>query len=358
VANPAVTPPVRSRPRIRCSPRKVWVGIDVGKRELQVAVLPDDSDAVVRNDRLGYERRATAKLVRQLRPYHVAGIVLEATGRYERPLARQLDRAGLPVAVINPRQSKRFAEALNVAAKTDAIDAVVLARYAKLVRPTPRPPPPQTQADLGDLVVRRRQLIGMRTAESSRLECRESGEVVRSIRQTVAHLDRQIGSIAARIDEVILADARWRQKAELLQTVCGIGKTSSYSLVAELPELGCLNRRQIASLAGVAPFNRDSGARVGRGHIRSGREPVRRTLYMAALSAVRFNPQIRAFYRRLLGLGKAKMVALVAAMRKLLVVLNAVARTNTPWHDAATSAAGESVTSKDAPAPGVEIGSR
>jgi transposase len=259
--------------------------------------------------------------------------VLEATGGYEAPVVAALTVARLPVVVINPRQARRFAESTGRLAKTDRLDAAVLAHFADAIRPEVRPlPDAQTQA-LAALVDRRRQLIAMRTAEQNRLEL-AGPAVARDIRQHIVWLDRRIDRSEQELAAAIAASPVWQAKDDLLRSAPGIGPAVSRTLLGELPELGALPGRRIAALVGVAPVARDSGRRTGERAIAGGRAGVRAALYMAILSAVRYNPLVRAFYARLRAAGKAIKVAQVAAMRKLLVILNAMVRDNKPWDPA------------------------
>lgn len=303
------------------SPR--FVGIDVAKDQLDIA---DDSGEAwsVSNDAAGI-----AELIKRLTDAEL--IVLEATGGYESAAAGALAAQGLPVAVVNPRQVRDFARATGELAKTDTIDARVLALFAERIRPEPRPLPDDTHGELVDLVARRRQLVEMLGAESNRLRLTRRGPVQKGIKAHVAWLEKQIKLLDQDLDRLIRQSPLWRAKDDLLQGVPGIGPTTAHTLLAELPELGRLNHKEIAALVGVAPFNRDSGQLRGRRIIWGGRASVRSTLYMATLTATRYNPAIRAFYQRLRSRGKPAKLALTACMRKLLVILNAIVRSNQPW---------------------------
>jgi transposase len=306
-----------------------FAGIDVSKDHLDAHVRPDGTAFRAAADEAG-----DAAVVARLAAAGPALIVLEATGGYEAPVAAALAAAGLPVAVVNPRQARRFAEATGRLAKTDRLDAAALARFAEAVRPEPRPlADADTQAPAA-LVARRRQLIEMRTAEQNRLPL-AAPAVARSIRDHIAWLDRQIEGVGRELGAAVEASPVWRAKDDLLRGVPGIGPVVSRTLLAELPELGALSGRRIAALAGVAPVARESGRWSGARSIAGGRAAVRSALYMAGLSAVRYNPAIRAFYRRLRAAGQAAKVAQVAAMRKLLVTLNAMLRDGRPWRAAA-----------------------
>lgn len=258
-------------------------------------------------------------------------IVLEATGGVEVPLTGALAATGLPVVVVNPRQIRDFAKATGQLAKTDALDAQVLARFAEVVRPEPRPLPDAQTQELAALVTRRRQLIEMLTAEKNRLT---SARVVvrKQWRAHITWLERALDQANTDMAETIRQSPVWREKEELLRSVPGIGPVLTTTVLANLPELGTLTHKQIAALVGVAPLNRDSGTLRGKRTVWGGRAQVRAALYMAAIVAARFNPVIRAFYQRLRAAGKAKKVALVACMRKLLMIINAMLKHQTPWN--------------------------
>ena len=257
-------------------------------------------------------------------------IVLEATGGLELPLVSSLLEAQLPVQVVNPRQVRDLAKALGRLAKTDAIDAQLLARFAQLIRPELRPHADEATLALQALVTRRRQLLEMISAEEHRLG-RARGPVRSEIHNHIAWLKQRVKDLDRDINDAIRAQPLWQAKQAILTSITGVGPATSALLIAHLPELGTLDRRQIAALVGVAPFNRDSGAWRGKRFIRAGRATVRSMLYMAALVAARHNPVIRAFYAHLLAAGKPPKVALTACMRKLLTILNAMVRHNRPW---------------------------
>ena len=303
----------------------VFVGIDVAQEHLDVHLLPTGVAFTCPNDPAGI-----ATLVDRLQAAQPTLLVLEATGGYQSLLAAELAAADLPGAVVNPRQPRDFARALGLLAKTDAIDARVLALFAEKVQPRCQTPPSDRQQRLKALVTRRRQLVAMRTAEQNRRPL-ATPPVRKSIDQVVRLFNRQIENLEHDIDGTIRHMPQWREKDDLLQSVPGVGPTTARTLLAALPELGTLSRRQIASLVGLAPFNRDSGHWRGTRSIWGGRADVRCALYMAAVCAIRCNPVIRAFYQRLRAVGKKAKVALVAAMRKLLVTLNAILRTKQPW---------------------------
>jgi transposase len=305
-----------------------FVGIDVSKDHLDVHIRPDGSAFRSPTDPAGL-----ASVVARLLDVHPERVVLEATGGYEAPIVAALAAAGLPVVVVNPRQVRRFAEATGRLAKTDTLDAAVLAHFAEAIRPEVRPLPDEATVALAALVARRRQLIDMRTAEANRLGTAPAA-VARGIREHVAWLDRQLGRVDGELAAAIQASPLWRVADDLLQSVPGVGPVVSRTLLSELPEIGTLSGKRIAALVGVAPVARDSGRKSGARSIAGGRSGVRSGLYMAILSAVRYNPVIRSFYRRLREAGKAVKVAQVAAMRKLLTILNAMVRDNRRWDPA------------------------
>jgi transposase len=306
-----------------------FVGIDVGKDHLDVHVRPTGEAFRAAADEPG-----VAAAVARVAAAGPAAVVLEATGGYEAPLAAALAAAGLPVAVVNPRQARRFAEATGRLAKTDRLDAAALARFAEAVRPEARPLPDADTRALAALVARRRQLLDMRAAEQNRLPL-AAPAVARDIRAHVAWPDRRIAAAGRDLAAAVQASPAWRARGDLLRSAPGVGPVVSRTLLAELPELGSLSGRRIAALAGVAPVARDSGRHAGARRIAGGRAGVRAALDMACLSAVRHNPPLRAVYRRLRAAGKAVKVAQVAAMRKLLVTLNAMVRDNRRWDPAA-----------------------
>jgi transposase len=304
----------------------VVVGIDVAKAALDVAVRPQGAARQWANAAV-----AIAELVAWLQALQPQLIVLEATGGYEAPLVAELGIAGLPVAVVNPRQVRDFARATGRLAKTDRLDAQVLAHFGQAVRPTPRPLPDEEAQALAALVERRRQVVAMRTAEENRLGTTRVAAVRTRIQAHLAWLEADLGDIDQDLRQRLRASPLWRAQDELLQSVPGIGPILSLTLLAELPELGRLTHGQIAALVGVAPLNRDSGTLRGRRAVWGGRRAVRTALYMGTLRATRCNSAIRPFYERLLTAGKAKKVALVACMHKLLTILNAMVKHHTSW---------------------------
>lgn len=303
----------------------ICVGIDISKARLDVHVRPSGTSTSV-----PYDAAGITALIGQLTAVPPTRIVVEATGGLERPLLRALVDAALPVIVVNPRQVRDFAKATGQWAKTDALDAQVLARFAEVIQPALRVLPDAQTQELAALLARRRQVLAMHRAEQNRLD-RTPDRVRKRIAVHLRWLRAELARVDAELDDRIQHSPLWREREDLLQSVPGIGPVMSRTMLAELPELGLLNRKQIAALVGVAPFNRDSGRLRGHRTIWGGRAPVRTALYMAALVATRWNPVIRAFYQRLRTAGKAPKVALVAAMRKLLTILNAMVHHGTPW---------------------------
>lgn len=306
----------------------VWVGLDVAKGHIDAAILPSQTRLHVPNDDSGH-----ATLVATLRTAAPTLIVLEASGGYQTAVASAFALAGLPVAVVNPRQVRDFARALGFLAKTDALDALVLARFAERVQPTPRPLADAEAADLAALVARRRQLTDMLVAERNRLALARP-PVRKRLREHVRWLEAQLTEVDAEIADRIRRSPLWRDRDQLLQSVPGLGPRTSSVLLASLPELGTGSGHALAALVGLAPFNVDSGQWRGRRTTGGGRADVRAALYMATLVATRCNPVCRAFYRRLLTAGKPKKVALVATMHKLLLILHAMVKHSTPWQPA------------------------
>jgi transposase len=298
----------------------VFIGIDVAKESLEVAMRPDGVNGSFPNTEEG--RLELVRLVHTLAPQLV---VLEATGGYELELAHLLALRNVNVAIVNPRQVRDFARATGRLAKTDSIDAGVLAHFAEVVRPDSRPLKDPEARKLQTLTARRRQLVEMLTAEKNRLGIAD-GWARPDIEDHIAWLEDRLNTINKTIGSVIKKSPLWRAKEDLLKKVKGIGAVTACGLIADLPELGTLNRKKIAALVGLAPFNRDSGIYRGKRAIWGGRSHVRSSLYMATLSAIRYNPVIKTFYNRLTGAGKLPKVAITACMRKLLVILNAIVR--------------------------------
>jgi transposase len=263
---------------------------------------------------------------------HPELVVLEATGGLQMPMAGALAAAGLPLAMVNPRQVRDFARATGRLAKTDRLDAQVLAHFGEAIRPTPHPLPDTQAQELTALLTRRHQVIEMLTAEKNRLRVTRSASVRQRVQDHIRWLEQELGGLDRDLDHTIRESPLWRDKDNLLRSVPGIGPVVSITLLADLPELGTLNRHQIAALVGVAPLNRDSGRFRGQRMVWGGRARVRAALYMAALTASRYNPIIKAFYHRLCGAGKARKVALTACMRKLLIILNAMLKHQQPWN--------------------------
>jgi transposase len=307
----------------------MFVGIDVAKAELVVSILPAAERFTVAND-----ERGVRTLVERLHAIPLTLIVLEATGGYELLGVAALAAAALPVVVVNPRQVRDFAKATGQLAKTDRIDADILARFADVVRPAVRPLVDDEAQELEALLTRRRQLLEMLQAERNRTgQVFGKGKrlVKKSLKAHITYLERELRMTDTDLGAMIKASPVWRERDELLQSVPGVGPVLSRTLLADLPELGRLSRCAIAKLVGVAPLSRDSGTLRGRRFVQGGRATVRAVLYMAALVATKRNAVIRAFYQRLVAAGKPKKLALVACMRKLLTILNVMVRTAQPW---------------------------
>ena len=308
----------------------IFVGIDISKDRLDVHLRPNAEAFAVDRDHAGLERLAAR--LQALEPHLV---VMEATGGFETVVASALAAAGLPICVVNPRQIRDFARATGRLAKTDTLDAEAIAHFAEAVRPEPRPLPDEAAQRLGELVARRRQIVEMMTAERNRKRSMRDKRVLKRIDRHLALLQKELTEIEADIDGAVRSSPTWREQEELFASVPGVGKNLARTLIAELPELGRLGRRAIALLVGVAPINKDSGTLRGRRIIQGGRAGVRTALYMAALVGSRHNPTLCLFYRRLLAAGKPKKLALAALMRKLLTILNAIARDRQPWRQEA-----------------------
>jgi transposase len=306
----------------------VYAGIDVSKAILEVAVRPTSQRWSVANKEKGISR-----LVSRLQALSPALIVLEATGGLELPIVAALGAASLPVVVVNPRQVRDFARATGKLAKTDVLDAEVLALFAERVRPTPRPLPDAEAEALSALLARRRQLIAMLIAERNRLS-RALLSMRPGIEEHIAWLEEKLRALDDELSHALRQSPLWRERESLLRSVPGVGPVLTITLLAELPELGALNRKQIAALVGVAPLNRDSGVLRGKRSVWGGRAPVRAALYMSALVATRFNPVIHGFYEQLRAAGKAKKLAITACMRKLITILNAMLKHRTAWNPA------------------------
>ena len=304
----------------------VYLGLDVAKATVELASEPAGLAGQFATDPSGL-----SALVAQCQAQPVALIVLEATGGYEAPIAAALATVGLPVAVVNSRQVRDFARALGRLAKTDRLDAQVLALFAARVQPVPRPLPDNATQELEAVLLRRRQLLEMLQAERQRLPHARGREVRRNLRAHIRWLERSLIDTDATLEALIQGSPLWRVQDQLLQSVPGVGPTLARTLLAQLPELGHLTRRQVAALVGLAPLARDSGTQHGPRRCWGGRPALRSVLYMAALVAARWNPVLRAFYQRLRSTGKPAKVALVAVARKLLTILNAMVRDQRPW---------------------------
>jgi transposase len=305
-----------------------FVGIDVSKSTLDVAVRPDGTHRSVPNTDEGFDQ-----LVDLLRPLGPVLVVLEATGGYQRRVVAALSVAGVPVAVVNPARAREFAKALGRLAKTDAVDAAMLAEFAERIRPAARSLPDAQAQKMQELLGRRGQLVGMRTMEKNRLGTAVSRTVRRSIEAHLAWLDEQIGAAEEELDAAIESSDVWKAKDELLQSIPGIGPGVARTLLFELPELGTLSREQIAALVGVAPMNRESGRWSGKRFIVGGRAVVRNVVYMATHAARKWNPALKAFADRLEAAGKPAKVVLIAVARKLLITANAILRDKKMWCD-------------------------
>jgi transposase len=307
----------------------IVVGIDVSKDRLDVAVRPGGEAFAVERNAAGLE--LLAGRLKELVPQIIA---LEATGGFETVAAAGLAAAGLPVVVVNPAQIRAFAKAIGQRAKTDPIDAAVIAHFAEATKPQPRPLPDEATRLLADLVARRRQIVEMMAAEGQRERRLTDPRLKKSIIRLRKALQKELLEVDGEIDDSVRGSPAWREKEDLLASVPGVGPVIARTLIAELPELGTLGRKQIAALAGLAPFTRQSGQWRGRSFIGGGRTSVRTALFMGALVAMRHNPTLKAFFQRLVAAGKPKMVALIALARKLLIILNAILRDRKPWQTA------------------------
>jgi len=303
-----------------------YVGIDVSKQHLDLAV------AGARVERLANSEAGLSVLVERLSALEHPHVVCEATGRYTRLLARWMGERSIAFSQVNPRRVRELARASGQRAKTDAIDAGMILRFASLMQPEPNPPASPHILELAELVRRRRQLVDMLAADKQRQTGAQSELVHASVTALAAFVSAQVKALDAAIAQAIAAEAELAQRAQLLCSIPGIGQTTAAVLVAELPELGRIGKKQIAALAGLAPFVRDSGQFRGQAHIAGGRLSVRCALYMATISAIRANPPVKAFYRHLREAGKPAKLAIVAAMRKLLVTANAIIATGKPWN--------------------------
>jgi len=306
---------------------EIFAGIDVSKSTLDMCIEP-----AVKTLHVAYDDDGIRQLVDSLKGAAPALIVMEATGGLEVRIASELASAGLPVAVINPRQARDFAKATGRLAKTDRVDAAVLAAFAQAIRPQIRPLKDTQTRALDDMVSRRRQLIGMRVQEQLRLGTADSVPLKKSLKRHITWLDKQIAAVDDDLNKRLRESEAWCAKDDLLRGIPGVGAVTTLTLLAKCPELGALNRREIAALAGVAPIANDSGKHRGRRFIWGGRADVRAVLYMAAISAIRCNNVIKAFADRLKKAGKPPKVVIVACMRKLLTIMNSMLKNNTPWN--------------------------
>jgi transposase len=302
------------------------VGIDVSKEKLDIFIDSTGQSLSLNNDPAGI-----AQLAKHLSPLPIFRIVVEATGRLERRLAVALLQQALPVSIINPKQARDFARSKGQKAKTDRIDARMLAEYGRLIQPRLTQNLPEKQAKLQDLLARRRHLVEFRAAEHNRLQQFDDREIHADIQKMIRQLDDKVERLDRKIAKLIEDDSDLSGKAKLMTSIKGVGAVLASTLIAHLPELGSLNRQQVASLVGVAPFNHDSGKMRGQRHVRGGRGVVRTVLYMATVAATRFNPAIKAFAERLKAKNKCSKVVLVACMHKLLTILNAVVKSGQPW---------------------------
>lgn len=302
------------------------VGIDVAKAKLDVAIRPSGERFVVARSVAGVE-----ELVGRLRAFKASVIGLEATGGYETIVAASLSAVGLPVVVVNPAQVRAFAKALGRRAKTDPIDAGVIAHFVEATKPAVRPLPDEATRQLSDLVGRRSQILAMIVAEQQRKMRSPNKRLLASIERLLTALQKELSDLDAQIHDAVRSSPAWREKDQLLESVPGVGPVIASRLIAEMPELGKLNRREVAALAGLAPWTRESGKWKGKSFISGGRAGVRSALFMGAMVAMQHNPVLKAFHDRLIAAGKLKMVALIAVARKLLTILNAIIRDQKPW---------------------------
>ena len=307
----------------------IAVGIDVSKDHLDIAVRPGGEAFTVERNAAGVEQ--LAERLRMVSPHVVA---LEATGGFETVAAATLAAAGLPVVIVNPAQVRAFAKAIGQRAKTDPIDAAVIAHFAEAIRPQVRPLPDEATRLLADLVTRRRQIVEMIGAERQREKRMTVPHLRKSIARLIKALEKELAGLNTDIDDAVRGSPVWREKQDLLKSVPGVGPIIASTLFAELPELGRCGRRQIAALAGLAPFTRQSGQWRGKSFIGGGRQAVRTALFMGAMVAKQHNPVLKAFFDRLVAAGRPKMIALIAVARKLLTILNAILRDNRPWQTA------------------------
>jgi len=307
------------------SQQEISVGIDVGKLQLDVAIFPLERHFCIPNS----EEQFT-QLIALFNELDVSRIVVEATGRHEHAFVFACDRANLPICVVDSVKVRRFAQALGIRAKTDKIDAGVIARFAAMIKPEPKTIPVKQSRLIKDLLVRRSQLLTMATMEKNRLHIMPKS-LHDSIRTLLQCIEKQLTSITAQLDQLVLQTKEWRGKLELLTSVPGVGKVLAYTLLSELPELGQVNSKEIAALVGVAPFNKESGSLQGKRRIRGGRPRIRTVMFMAMMSAIQYNSVFKQYYERLKTAGKQPKVALVACMRKLIVTLNSMMKNQQHW---------------------------
>jgi len=313
---------------------RIFVGVDVSKDSLDVHLLHVDANEQRSTSlRVDNSQKGIDELIQKLKDKPIELLVIESTGGYERRALLELLNAGVNVAMVNPTRVRRFAEAFDTLAKTDSIDAAILAQFALRMEPRRSEIPSQNQIVLNELMTRRRQLIVMRTMEKNRAQQAVGKLPVKQIRSLLKLIDKQVEEIDRQLEKLIQADPDWKERAELLDTIPGIGKNTAFRLIAELPELGKLNREQITALAGIAPMNRDSGRQRGKRHIRGGRVEARNALYITAWVAKRYSPKIKAYAERLKAAGKPFKVIMIACMRKLLIIANLMLKSKTPWNE-------------------------
>lgn len=308
------------------------IGIDISKNKIDIADNQNSAVQTVANSKPKIDQ-----WIKSIAKQSNVIVLMEATGGYESLLVERLHQHNIPLAVVNPRQVRDFARGIGRDEKTDPIDAHVIVRFGTVVQPAPQPAQSDERIKLGALVVRRRQILDLINQEQNRSQQTRDKEIRKSIATVLKALEKQVKTIDGQIEKAVRADEANTRKIEILESVKGVGKVTISTMIAELPELGTLNRQEVAKLVGVAPINKDSGQSIGKRKTSGGRAGVRRTLYMATLVAARFNPRIKAFYQRLLAKGKLKKVALTAAMRKLLTILNTLVATDQLWKDSAVA---------------------
>lgn len=312
---------------------RVYIGIDISQENLDMAAYPSGQIWQYKNS-----KRGIARAVAKLKAISPQLIVMEATGGLEQALRQALDEEGLAIAVVNPKRIRDHGRSMGILAKTDRLDAKVMAHFAAKIEPQPQPPRDRAEQLLDNLVTRRNQLNGMLTAERNRLKGYLDQAVQTDIKEHIQWLEAKIKDLDKEVKDMVRQNPSFREKANLYKSMTGVGDILSSTLIAKLPELGILNQREVAALAGLAPLNKDSGKLRGKRMIQGGRAMVRKALYMPVLSAIRFNPVIRALYLRLVAKGKLQKVALTACMHKMLTILNSMAKNNAPWRYARTAA--------------------